>query len=110
MCLSLAAILAYRLDNFFQNGQLKPFFKVLFGEIDPLNKTIQNCWVSKNRIVATNDFFQPTAEETHNRSELNRTNHPGLLIFSELSIQNLNHVQELLTKTKDQNGKIFKKF
>jgi len=89
MCLSLAAILAYRLDNFFQNGQLKPFFKVLFGEIDPLNKTIQNCW--------------PTVEETHNRSELNRTNHPGLLIFSELSIQNLNHVQEVLTKTKDQN-------
>ena len=46
MCLSLAAILPTRLDCFFQNGQLKPFFKVLFGELDLLNKTVQNCWVS----------------------------------------------------------------
>ena len=46
MCLACAAIIPVRLDQFFQNGALKPFFKLLFGELDALQKALQGCWVS----------------------------------------------------------------
>jgi len=89
MCLACAAIIPVRLDQFFQNGALKPFFKLLFGELDALQKTLQGCW--------------PNLEHVHNRIELYRAEHPGKLIFCETAIDQLNSTQETLTRAKDNN-------
>merc|ERR1719394_1689686 len=87
--LFMISLLIQRINHFFENGCLTPFFKLLYGEFDVVIKRIEALW--------------PTLEEAHNKAEQTRGTDPGRLEYYSLSIDYLSSLQQELTNVKNSN-------